>query len=93
MRESKLSNTKSDTDESIPAFSGPAVLSNRFFISLGDSGVRIAFCEKWSPESPTVFRTAVTMGFQDTIALKNLLQTMLTDVEADIEAAKSQNDN
>lgn len=76
-------------DDASAAFEGPAVLSNRFFVSVSDAGVRIAFCEKWGQENPTLFRTAVTMGYADAIDLHKLLKKMLQDIEPEVEKLKA----
>jgi hypothetical protein len=72
------------------ANSGPAILSNRFFVTLGQSGIRIAFTEQIAPEKPSAFRTAVALSFQDGIALYKLLQVVLKEVEENIEKVTSE---
>lgn len=66
--------------------SGPAVYSNKFMTVLGPV-VKIIFMEQGGPTEPLFFRSAVVLNHQDAIALKNLLTTMLADVERQIEAA------
>jgi hypothetical protein len=63
------------------AYRGPAVLANRFYVSLGSSGVRIAFAEQSSPATTPIFRSAVTLSSQDGATLCKLLQTLLKDAE------------
>lgn len=67
------------------ANSGPALLSNRFYISVGPFGVRIAFTEQLNPDKPPAFRTAVVMSIQDGINLSKVMQDLLRDAEANIE--------
>ena len=71
------------------AFDGPAISANRSLIVLGPSGVRIAFVEQFSPEMGSAYRTAVLLSIQDAVALKNALQNLLKDVEAQIAAQAS----
>lgn len=74
------------------AFSGPAPGSNKFVITVGATGVRIAFLE----EAPRTegsdqsyhFRSAVTMNPQDGVKLYKILADMLSDLESAIEAAE-----
>jgi hypothetical protein len=68
------------------ANSGPAPWSNKFVIALGPM-VRVAFLEQGGPEEPPFFRGAVTMSHQDAIVFKNLLTSLLADVEKQIQAA------
>jgi hypothetical protein len=58
------------------ALSGPAIVSNRFFVTLGPT-VRIAFCEQFGTEVGPKFRTAVSLPIQDAIALMGLLKQLL----------------
>lgn len=62
------------------ANSGPAPWINRFIVIKGPM-VRIAFLEQATADGPTFFRNAVTMSHADAIALKNLLNGMLADLE------------
>jgi hypothetical protein len=72
------------------AFSGPAVLVNRFFVSIVPSGVRIAFAEQNGPQKSVLFRTAVTMSIQDGISLYQVVHGLLRNVEDQItKAARS----
>ena len=67
------------------AFSGPAPIANRFFITTTAHGVRIAFAEQSAPGKILSFRTAVALGVEDAISLYKLLQGMLKEVEAELE--------
>ena len=58
------------------AFSGPAIASNRFFVTVGPT-VRIAFCEQLGPVIGPKFRTAVSLPIQDAVALMELLKQLL----------------
>jgi hypothetical protein len=73
------------------AFSGPAIASNRFFVTVGPT-VRIAFCEQLGPNIGPKFRTAVSLPAQDAIALAELLKQLLAPIEAQIKAASSAHD-
>jgi hypothetical protein len=73
------------------AFSGSAVYSNRFFVTLGPV-VRIAFTEQRSPEDVPLYRAAVALAHEDAISLANVLKTLLADIEkqiADMKDAES----
>lgn len=72
--------------------SGPAILTNRFYIAYGAWGVRIAFAEQQAEDATAVFRTAVVMSVQDGIALYKTLQQLLKEPEAELQkiAAESQ---
>lgn len=78
----------SDEDADI-AFSGPAYLTNRIFIS-GNTGnvIRITFAEQDGLEKRPIFRTAVAMGLQDAVALQNLLTSVLNNIQEQILAIK-----
>ena len=83
-------------DELDVAFSGSAPGSNRFFVTLGSTGLRIAFVED-SPSGKAYFRSGVTIHPHDGIRLQRLLKEMLEEMEPQFdeflasEAAK-QND-
>jgi hypothetical protein len=66
---------------------GPAVYSNKFFVSIG-AVVRITFSEQL-PDLPPNFRSAVVLSSQDAIELKNLLQEMLAPIEEQLAGAES----
>lgn len=76
------------TGDDLQALSGPAVLANRFFVTIGPSGVRIAFAEQFGPETKPTFRTAVVISFQDGIELSKLLAKFLEPVEQNAAALK-----
>lgn len=63
------------------ALSGPAILTNRFFVSVGPNGVRIAFTEQGSPDHTPVFRAGVGMSIPDAISLYRLLRDLLKEHE------------
>ena len=71
-------------EELMVAFEGPAVSVNRCLISLGSTGVRMAFVEQGLNMSPK-FRAAVVMPLADAISLKKILTTLLADIEKQIE--------
>jgi hypothetical protein len=78
----------SNTELSV-AFSGPAVASNRFFVTLGPVAVRIAFCEQNGPEIGPNFRTAVSLPIPEALALMELLQRLLQPIESKTSGASN----
>ena len=70
------------TDEQLKvAFSGPSYAANKFFITIGQSGVRMAFTEMTPNSEDVSFRTSVTMHPLDAIQLRRVLSVMLKDFE------------
>lgn len=74
--------------ELLAAFGGPAFASNRFFVTVGQSGVRIAFTEQWGESAPPAFRCAAVMGVPDAIQLKDLLAQLLRPLETEMAKSK-----
>lgn len=70
-----------DPDELKIAFDGPALASNRFFVTAGPGGIRIAFTEQWRDDAPPMFRCAAIVPIQDAIQLKDLLERSLKQLE------------
>lgn len=68
------------------AFDGPALASNRFFITVGENGVRLAFTEQWKDGEPPIFRCATIISIQDAIQFRNLLSNMLAPFEQQINS-------
>ncbi len=66
-----------DADELSRAFEGGAPGANRFIVTVGQPGVRIAFLERVPGSSESRFRTAVTLHPADAIDLERLLSEML----------------
>ena len=88
MAEEVVGPPRSVTPEELKVvFSGPALLTNRMFVTLDRYGVRIAFTEQKRDDVPS-FRTAVVMSLQDAIALRNLLDSRLKPIEAQIQSAE-----
>ena len=58
------------------AFSGPALLSNKVYITVTHAGMRLAFMEG-SSSGQEYLRTAVLLPFQDAFAFSDLLAKML----------------
>ena len=70
------------TDEEMSvAFSGPAPGANRFWVTLGQPGVRIAFTEQVPNTNQQFFRTAVTLHPTDAISLYKTLAHLLQGIE------------
>lgn len=59
------------------ASQGAAVLSNRFYVTLSQSGARIAFCEAF-PGVAEQFRTAVVLNYNDAIELADILKSLIS---------------
>lgn len=72
------------TDEMRVAFSGPAFAANRFFVTIGPAGVRIAFTEQWKDDVTPEFRCAAIVPISDAIQLKDLLTRVLSSLETQI---------
>lgn len=70
--------TETETDI---AFSGPAVFSNRFYISVSAVGARITFAEE-AEGRPASFRTAVYLGLADATSLSKVLKALIKEPEA-----------
>ena len=76
------------TDEDLVAsFSGPAVLSNKIVLTKTPSGVRLAFLEMQVGKMPPSFRAGVILGYENAIALKDLLILHLKEIEVQIKGA------
>jgi len=70
------------------AYSGPAPGANRFFVTMGSTGVRLAFAEE-SSRGKVYFRNAVTLHPEDAIRLYRLIQDLLKDVEVQLKELRS----
>lgn len=64
------------------SYDGPAPLVNKFFVSIQQVYARVSFLE-YSPEDQATphFRAAVTMSINDLVALRDLLNVLLKDVQ------------
>lgn len=59
------------------AYSGPALATNKFYVSFTPGGVRIAFTEI-NPQVPLPsFRTAVMLPLEDAMSLASVLKQMM----------------
>jgi hypothetical protein len=58
----------------------PTVLANRVYVSRGEGAARIAFGE--AVDGEIFYRTAVQLSIVDTIALRDLLERILTAPDA-----------
>ena len=65
------------------AYSGPAVLSNKFYVSVSGMGARIAFAEE-SEGRPAVFRTAVFLSLPDAVSLSKVLKELIKEIDGPI---------
>ena len=63
------------------AFSGPAPGANKFFITVGQPGVRIAFAETTPDGKEVFFRNAVTLHPLDAISLHRVMRKILKEIE------------
>ena len=90
---SKPAATQVSGDELRAAFVGPAVRSNKMYLSVTGGGVRLTFMEQHGDAVPPVFRSALFMSFQDASSLRDMLVRQLEGVERGlkeaIEAAES----
>lgn len=66
------------------AFAGPAVFSNRIYATLSPLGIRLTFMES-SPNGEEQYRTAAYLSILDGIALKDLLERQLGNVQVAVE--------
>jgi len=71
------------------AYAGPAKATNRFYVSIGVGGVRIAFAEQHDPDMAPKFRTAVMLPMPDALALRDLLNETLKNVRVESSAGKT----
>ena len=69
------------------AFSGPAVRSNKIYLSMTESGVRLSFMEQHGDAVPPVFRMAVILSVQDALSLRDLLARQLEGLEKSLKEA------
>ena len=68
-------------DELAEAFRGSAPGANRFIITIGSPGVRLAFLEQNPATGSSHFRSAVILHPSDAIELKAVLSQMLLGIE------------
>jgi len=84
-------NSKGVSDAELEAvFQGPALASNRFFVTISPGGVRLAFMEEWKVGEPPMFRCAAMLSHQDAVLLKDLLVRQLRQIEEKSAAAKQE---
>jgi hypothetical protein len=76
-------------EEVAAAFSGPAVLANKFYLTTMPAGARLAFCEQRQTSSLPEFRAAVIISVQDAVELMHLLNRMIGPIEEQIKAVLS----
>ena len=67
-------------DEMATLLSGPAIYSNKIYVSLSTVGIRITFAEQ-QEGGPPHYRTAAFLSYPDAIALKDLLIRQLSNVQ------------
>lgn len=83
--EAKPEKSRISDEEMLTVFSGPALASNKVYITITAGGVRLTFCEQSGKAVPPKFRTAVLLGFPDALALRDLLVRQLEHVKVIIE--------
>lgn len=77
------------SDEELQAsFSGPAVHSNKMYVSPMGAGARISFMEQVGDVVPPEFRVAVLLSYPDAIALRDLLTRQLEKIEVAMKLAE-----
>ena len=69
------------------AFSGPALATNQFFVSIGVDAMRLAFAERHGPDMKPKFRTAVIMSIPAAMKLCDLLNRKLKKVTGESAAS------
>lgn len=69
-----------DSDE-VASFDAPAKWTNRFHASAGPAIMRLAFAEQPSPQSVGRYHSAVIMGKEDAIALRDLLTGVIQKMD------------
>lgn len=80
--------TKVSDDELRAAFTGPAVNSNKMYLSMMSAGARISFMEQHGDAVSPTFRTAVILSIQDALQLRDLLVRQLGKIEEAIMSAE-----
>lgn len=75
------------------AFGAPALYSNRFFVTVQNGFVRMAFCEQEPTTGVLLPRSALCLQGHDAIALRRLLEEMLKPLEDFIEKSEQQQEN
>jgi hypothetical protein len=66
------------TDEAAIAFSGPALFTNKFYLSGMGANVRLAFAEQSNKTATPIFRAAVIMTTNDLVQLRNVIDFVLS---------------
>lgn len=80
-------------DEMEIAYAGPALLANKFYVSINPAGVRIAFAELHPQLNSPVFRTAVLLPFPDALALLQITSELIEkNVKMDFQIAPDADD-
>lgn len=64
-------------EEMAVAYSGPALATNKFYVSITSGGVRIAFAEVNPQVRLPAFRTAVMLPFPDALTLAELVNRLV----------------
>jgi hypothetical protein len=62
------------------AFSGPALFTNKFYLTITGPIARIAFTETHPNLSPT-YRTAVSMTLDDLLRLRDVIDNLASDFQ------------
>lgn len=75
-------------DELRSSFLGPAIFSNKFYVTNGPAGMRLSFMEGLLPTVQPIFRAAVLISYGDAIALRDVLTKQLADIEPQIKEAE-----
>lgn len=71
--------------ELVLSYEGASLHTNRFFASVVAAGLRLAFMEQYGQKVPPQFRTAVLMSVPDAIALRDMLNRVLKDLEPQVK--------
>lgn len=79
------------TDNNLSStFDGPALHTNKIFMSNFAGGTRLTFMEQMGDQIPPTYRTAVFLSYPDAIELRDLLARQLQEVESHIDQAMSE---
>jgi hypothetical protein len=64
-------------EEMAEAFSGPAAIANKVYVTITPAGVRLAFAEGNPDIARPMFRSAVLLPFADAMSFSQVLASML----------------
>lgn len=96
MADEKVDSTKLEPEvqQQVDAapFAGPAVYSNRVFLTISPHVARMSFVEMRAGDPIPMYRTAVVMGITELVALRDLLNRSLSDDNLETVAVRRVSD-